>query len=153
MKAVFLITMLITLNCQIQFLELEEPFIDTREDDDIIPILMEDCMDNPVFTPSNKSCDPNEYKPGMNLLISVKGTMSKEQKIKSLYVENLINNSTMSNNTIDYMGQLVPAGKYSYTYNVTLGSVSIAGLQQYYLYLINSNDERISCTKVYFEVN
>jgi hypothetical protein len=154
MKAVLILILIINLNCQIEFLDYEaQETIDTKhqDDDNMIPILIDDCMTNPIFSPTQKSCAPNEYHPNINILLNIRGIMANEQKIKSLYIENNINNYTISNNTIDYGGQVVPAGKYYISYNITLGEKVILGLDEYYLYLINTNDERISCSRVYFE--
>ncbi len=132
---------------QLHFHQMKDDIID-----DEIPILLDDCMDNPIFSPDNKTPIPSIYTPSSDLKIKINGIMTKEQKIKSLYIEVKNSNTIISNETIDYKGQLVPEGSYSFTYSTKLPTKPLTGLNQIFIYLINTNDERISCTRTFYEI-
>ncbi len=157
MKALIFFILFIIISCKYQYSNYQNfdplliKFLEIKEDDDPILIRIDECMDNPIFTATSKSVNPPNIIEGQDIKLGIVGTMSKEQKVKSLLVENFINSQAVTSYDVDFKFQLVPPGEYSFNYTIKLSNPS-SGKYEYYIYLINSSDIKISCLKAYFEI-
>jgi hypothetical protein len=115
------------------------------------PVILSDCMTDPVFIITNKKVDPAEIIKGQSIKIKVAGVMKEEVHVQKLHLDTFYNGGIIYQDNVDKQNQLVPkSGKFIYEYEASVPTFTPSGKWEIFLYLVNSENVNISCLKAEF---
>jgi hypothetical protein len=118
------------------------------------PIVLSNCLDDPIYVITNKKVDPAEIVKGQSIKIKVAGAMKVDTKVQKLHLDTYYNGGIIYQDNVDKKNELVPkGGKYIYEYEASVPTFTPSGKWQIFLYLVNSENVNISCLKAEFSMS
>ena len=121
--------------------------------EDGFPLIVSDCLENPIFKITQKIVDPPNIVKGGSIKIKVGGVMIHDEIIQKLHFDTFFNGNIIYAYDVEKKNLEVKKGKWAFDYEASVPTFTPSGHWEIFVYVVNKDNDKLSCIKAVFETN